>query len=88
MIESRRGCILLDDLAGIGMCLLLNLLGTFLERPRSKKFPRTDSVLAYLVQGGGLFIDGGTVSIVGTNIYSNQAFNVRACFCEPSRYFL
>ena len=34
-------CISLDDLAG-SECSLLNLLGTFLVRPRSKKLPRTD----------------------------------------------
>jgi hypothetical protein len=37
-----------------------------------------DSRFARCLQGGGVFVQGGTVSIVNSQVYSNQATNVRA----------
>jgi len=40
--------------------------------------PMGDSRFARCLQGGGVFVQGGTVSIVNSQVYSNQATNVRA----------
>jgi hypothetical protein len=46
-----------------------------------ENFPSPDGIftcLARCLQGGGVFVEGGTVSIVNSQVYSNQAINVRA----------
>jgi hypothetical protein len=39
---------------------------------------RFASTLACCLQGGGVFVSSGTVSIINSQVYSNQATNVRA----------
>ena len=59
----------------------------FLRTPPIEETTGKSLIVCLFWQGGGIAIFGGTVAITGTNIYSNQADNVRACFHEPSRYF-
>ena len=40
--------------------------------------PMGDSRFARWLQGGGVYVQGGTVSIVNSQVYSNQATIVRA----------
>ena len=40
--------------------------------------PMGDSRFAHCLQGGGVYVKGGTVSIVNSQIYSNSARDVRA----------
>ena len=49
------------------------------QRPRKLPIaPMGDSRFARCLQGGGVRVSGGTVSIVNSQIYSNTATNVRA----------
>ena len=67
--------------------------GLFLElssgAPGGRNFPElTKCEHVPFWQGGGMYITGGTVTVTGTNIYSNSASSVCACLLEPSWYFL
>ncbi len=46
--------------------------------------PMGDSCLARCLQGGGVVVASGTVSIVNSHVYSNQATFVRPCSCSKS----
>ena len=53
----------------------LNLSGNFSPSPLCGKFPRT--FCGMLLQGGGVYIYGATVTFINTQIHDNQATFVR-----------
>ena len=68
--------------------------GTFLalssDAPGGRYFPELTKCEHLLFwQGGGMLIEGGTVTVTGTNIYSNSASSVCACLWNlPGTFFL
>ena len=60
----------------------VNLPGHFFHRPAGL------TLFGICWQGGGVAIDGGTVTFTSCTIYSNHAESVRACFVNlPGHFF-
>ena len=70
------------------------VFGTFLAlssyAPGGRNFPElTKCEHLPFWQGGGIYIEGGTVTVMDTNIYSNTADRVCACLWNfPCTFFL
>jgi len=56
----------------------VNYSGYVPHRPETFPSPQWETHVARCLQGGGVYVGGGTVSIVNSQIYSNTAPNVRA----------
>jgi hypothetical protein len=81
--SQRRVLLINPGSSGVVQLIRLSITGGYINSVcalRSSKLPIApmgDSRLARCLQGGGIQVDGGTVSIVNSQIYSNTVTYVR-----------